>query len=50
MRDDEGSGFFVIEDLGEVTEYINLGNLVIVAEDALKVSIFFAIYEIKKKW
>ena len=50
MRDDEGSGFFVIEGFGEGTEYIHLGNWVIVAEYAMKVSIFYAICEVKKKW
>ena len=50
MRDDEGSGFFVIECFGEGTEYIHLGNWFIVAEDALKVSIFFMQYvKLRKK-
>ena len=49
MRDDEESGFFVIEGFGEGTEYIHLGNWVIDAlEDALKVSTFYAICEVKK--
>ena len=50
MRDGEGSGFFVIEGFGEGRECIHLGNWVIVAEDALKVSFFYAICEVKKKW
>ena len=50
MRDDEESGFFVIEGSSEGTEYIHLGNWVIIAEDALKVSVFYAICEVKKKW
>ena len=50
MRVDEGSGLFVIEGFVEGTEYIQLSNWVIVAENALKVSIFYAICEVKKKW
>ena len=40
MRNYEGSGFFVIECLGEETEHIHLGDWVIVAENALEFSIF----------
>ena len=43
MRVKEGSGFFVIESLRDGTEYLHLGNWVIVAEDAVEVSIFDAI-------
>ena len=39
MRDNEGSGFFYIESLGEGTKYIHLGYWVIVSEGAFKVSI-----------
>ena len=50
MRDDEGSGFFLLEGLGKGTEYIHLGDRVVVAENALKVSIFYTIFEVKKIW
>ena len=50
MRDMEGSGFFGIKGLRDGTEYINLGNWVIVAEDTVEVSIFDAICKIKEKW
>ena len=50
MRDKEGSGFFFIEGLRDGTKYIHLGNWVIVAEDAVEISIFDAICKIKKKW
>ena len=50
MRDKEGPGFFCIEGLCDRTKYIHLGNWVIVAEDAVEVSIFDAICKIKKKW
>ena len=43
MQDKEGSGFFGIEGLRDGTEYIHLENWVIVAEDAVEVSIFDAI-------
>ena len=46
MRDKEGSGFFGIEGLHDGTK----SNWVIVAEDAVEVSIFDAICKIKKKW
>ena len=50
MRDKEGSGFFGIEGLRDGTEYIRLGNWLIVAEDAVEVCIFDAICKIKEKW
>ena len=50
MRDKAGSGFVGIEGLRDGTEYIHLGNWVIVAEDAVEISIFDAICKIKKKW
>ena len=40
MRDYQGTGFFVVESLGEGTKYIHLGDWVIIPEDALKVSVF----------
>ena len=46
MRYYEGSGFFVVEGLGEGTENIHLGDWVIVAENALEVSIFYTICEV----
>ena len=33
-----------------MTEYIHLGNMVVVTEDAVEVSILNAICKIKKKW
>ena len=50
MRDKEGSVIFGIEGLRDGTEYIYLGNWVLVAEDAVEVSIFDAICKIKEKW
>ena len=50
MWDNEWSSFFIIEGLRDGTEYIHLGNWVIVAEDAVEVSIFNAICKIKKEW
>ena len=50
MRDNEGFWFFIIEDLRDGTEYIHLGDWVVIAEDAVEVSIFNAICKIKKKW
>ena len=50
MQDNEGSGFFIIEGLRDGTEYIYLGNWVVVAEDAVEVSFFNAVCKIKKKW
>ena len=50
MRDKEGSGFFCVEGLRDGTKYINLCYWVIIAEDAVEVSILDAIGEIKKKW
>ena len=47
MRDKEGSGFFGIKGLRDGTKHIHLGNWVIVAEDAVEVSIFDAICKIK---
>ena len=49
MRDKEGSGFFGIKGLRDGTKYIHLGDWVIVAEDAVEVSIFDAICKIKEK-
>ena len=46
MRDYSGLGFFFVEGLGEGTEYIHLGDWIIILEDALKVSIFNTICEI----
>ena len=48
MRDNEGSGFFIVEGLSDVTEYIHLGDWVIVAKDALEVSILDAVCSAKK--
>ena len=50
MWDKEGSGFFGVEGLRDGTKYIHLCYWVIIAEDAVEVSIFDAIGEIKKKW
>ena len=50
MRDKEGSGFFGIKGPRDETKYLHLGNWVIVAEDAVEVSIFDAICKIKEKW
>ena len=50
MRDKEGSGFFGVKGLRNGTKYIQLFYWVILAEDAVKVSIFDAISEIKEKW
>ena len=50
MRDKEGSRFFGIEGLRDGTEYIHLGNWVIVAEDAVEASIFDAVCKNKEKW
>ena len=41
MWDKEGSGFFGIEGLCDGTEYIHLGNWVIVAEDEVISRKFF---------
>ena len=49
MRDKEGSRFFGIKGLRDGTEYIHLGNWVIVAADTVEVSIFDAICKIKEK-
>ena len=48
MRDKEGSGFFCVKGLRDGTKYINLCYWVIIAEDAVKISIFDAISEIRK--
>ena len=50
MRDNEGYRFFIIEGLRDGTEYTNLGNWVVVAEDAVEVSIFNTICKIKQEW
>ena len=50
MWDKEKSGFFGIEGLCDGTEYTHLGNWVIVAEDAIEVSIFEGICKIKEEW
>ena len=49
MRDEEGSGFFILEGVDDGTEYIHLVDGVIIAENAVKVSIFYAIGEVKEK-
>ena len=46
MWDKEGSGFFYIKSLRDGTEYIHLCYWVIIAEDAVEISIFDAICEI----
>ena len=48
MGNDEGAGFVDIEVFGQGTQYI-LGDGIIISEDALEVSIFNAICEVKKK-
>ena len=50
MRDKEGSGFFGVKGLCDGTKYIHLCYWVIIAENAVEVSIFDAINEIKEKW
>ena len=40
------SGFFFVEGLAERTKYIDLGDWVVIPEDALKVSIFNTIREV----
>ena len=50
MWDKEGSGFFGVKGLRDGTKYIHLCYWVIIAEDAVEVSILDAIGEIKKKW
>ena len=50
MRDDEGTGFFVLEGLRDGAKYLHLGNGIVVTEDAVEVSIFNAIRKIQKKW
>ena len=46
MRNDQRSGFYVIEGLREGTKNIHLSDGIIISEDALKVSIFNAIREV----
>ena len=46
MRNDQGSGFFVVEGLREGTKYIHLSDWVITPEAALEVSVFNAIREV----
>ena len=48
MRDEEGSGFFVLKSLGDGAKYIHLVDGVVITEDAVKVSIFYTICEVKK--
>ena len=50
MRDQEGSGFFGVKGLCDGRKYIHLCYWVIIAEDAVEVSILDAISEIKEKW
>ena len=50
MRDEEGSGFFVLEGLGDGAKYIHLVDGVVVTEDAMEDSIFDTRSEVKKKW
>ena len=50
MRDNEGSGFFYVEGLGEWTKYMNLGYWIVTSEDALEVSAFNTLSEILEKW
>ena len=50
MRNDQGSGFFVVEGLREGTKYIHLSDEIRFPEDALEVSIFNAIRDVWKKW
>ena len=46
MRDNKGSGFFYIKGLGEWTKYIHLGYWIVLSDDALEVSVFYAVGEI----
>ena len=46
MRNDQRSGFFVIEGLREGTKNIHLSDGIIISEDALEVSTFNAIREV----
>ena len=50
MWDKEGSGFFCVEGLRDGTKNIHLGFGIIIAKNTVKVSIFDAICEVKKKW
>ena len=49
MRDEEGSGFFVLEGVDDGAEYIHLMDGIVIAEDAVKVSVFYTISEVKEK-
>ena len=49
MRDKEVSGFFGVKGLRDGTKYIHFCYWVIIAEDAVEVSILDAISEIKDK-
>ena len=49
MRDKEGSGFFGVKGLRDGKKYIHLCYWVIIADDAVEVSILDAISEIKEK-
>ena len=46
MRDKEGSGFSILEGVDDGAEYIHLVYEIIIAEDAVKVSIFYTVGEI----
>ena len=46
MRNDQGSGFFVVEGLREGTKSIHLSDGITIPEDALEVSVFNAIREV----
>ena len=46
----KGPGLFCVKGLRDGTKYIHLCYWVIIAEDAVEVSIFDAISEIKEKW
>ena len=48
MRDKEGSGFFGVKGLRDGTKNIHLCYWVIIAEDAVEVSLFDAISENKE--
>ena len=46
MRNDQRSGFFVIEGLREGTKNILLSDGIIIPEDAFEISIFNALREV----
>ena len=50
MWDKEGSGFFCVEGLCDGTKNIHLGYGIIITKNTVKVSIFDAKCELKKKW